>query len=111
MDFFPFSPLHLQLGLYQPIVNSLLCHEFIMTPHLRDMVVINYHKPVGIFQCRQPMGYGKGRPSVSLPRAFWIRYSLSVSRLAVASSRISSLGLLRIARAMAILCRSPPDRL
>ncbi len=50
------------------------------------------------------------RPLIRRPSASWIWYSVSVSRLLVASSRISSRGSCRMARAMAIRCRSPPDR-
>ena len=43
-------------------------------------------------------------------RDFWMAFSISVSTLAVASSRISILGSARIARAIEIRCFSPPDR-
>mmetsp|Transcript_4901 Transcript_4901/g.17201 ORF Transcript_4901/g.17201 Transcript_4901/m.17201 type:complete len:96 (-) Transcript_4901:1755-2042(-) len=51
------------------------------------------------------------RPLATLLRVFMISASVEESRLLVASSQTRSLGLLRIARAMAILCLSPPDNL
>ena len=50
-------------------------------------------------------------PAISRPIASWIFFSVSVSTLLVASSRIRTRGLFRIARAMLIRYRSPPERL
>ena len=48
-------------------------------------------------------------PRVSSVRASWIRCSFSGSMLAVASSRMMGASF-RMARAMEIRCRSPPER-
>ncbi len=50
------------------------------------------------------------RPRIRPSRASWIRRSVSVSTLEVASSRISTRGSLSRARAMAMRCFCPPDR-
>mmetsp|Transcript_163292 Transcript_163292/g.396872 ORF Transcript_163292/g.396872 Transcript_163292/m.396872 type:complete len:252 (-) Transcript_163292:1424-2179(-) len=49
------------------------------------------------------------RPVMSRSRASWIRRSVSLSRALVASSKITRLGLLSIARAIATLCFWPPE--
>ena len=49
------------------------------------------------------------RPATSLDSASWIFHSVSVSTLLVASSRIRMRGLCRIALAIEMRCRSPPD--
>ena len=43
-------------------------------------------------------------PSVRVVKLFWIKASLCVSKLEVASSRIKILGFAKIALAIAILC-------
>ena len=47
---------------------------------------------------------------ISVVRAFWIRCSVSVSTLEVESSNTRILGFISNARAMAIRCFSPPER-
>ena len=49
------------------------------------------------------------RPCISLSSARWMRRSDSVSRADVASSSISTGASLSRARAIAILCRCPPE--
>ena len=51
------------------------------------------------------------RSSSNSARLFWINRSLSLSRLLVASSKTRIFGLARIALAIAILWRCPPDNL
>lgn len=48
-------------------------------------------------------------PLVSLSRVDWINFSFLRSRAEVASSRMSSCGLRRMALAIAIRCFCPPD--
>ncbi len=49
-------------------------------------------------------------PDTNRPIASWIFFSVSVSTLLVASSKIRMRGLFKMARAMLIRWRSPPER-
>lgn len=46
---YPFhSPLHLELRLYQPVINPLPRHQLVMRTHLRNMVIVDNHQSVRV---------------------------------------------------------------
>ena len=101
-----FSLCHPQLRRHQPIVNPLFLQQLIVRANLRNAVAVNYYKPVCIPQGREPVGNGEGSPPLHQPVKGLLDQEFT---LRIQSG--CSLGLFRIALAMAILCRSPPDRL
>ena len=79
---------------------------------LDDPAVIHHQQPVRALHRAQPVRDDECRPPDQQPAsASSISRSLSLSRLLVASSRMSTAGSLRMARAIATRCRCPPESL
>ena len=77
--------------------------------HLDDAAAIHEHHEIGVADGAEAM-MKVVRPSRSMSIAALTRFSVSTSRALVASSRTRMGALLRMARAMAMRWRSPPDR-
>ena len=94
----------------QPRVEPVLCEQLVVAAQLHEPAVVEDRDPVRRADRRQPVRDDDRRPAlISRSSASWTSRSDSLSRALVASSSSRIGGSLRIARAIAIRCRCPPE--
>jgi len=94
------------------VIEPFLIQQFLMGALLDDLAVVDHQDMIGIRMVLRRWAITKlVRPAIRRRRAFWMRASVRVSTLLVASSRIRMAGSTRMARAMASNWRWPWLRL
>ena len=98
------------LGVMESGVGAGLPQEFLMAADLGDSTALQDHDPIGLAQSAEAMRDGDGRSSTHevVQRGLDLALGFGVDAL-VASSKIKILGSVKIARAIEMRWRSPPE--
>ena len=99
-----------ELQFIQPAVRAEFLHQLFVRANVADGAVFEHHDAVGAAHGRKPVRDHKhGTPTIRFCRADCTSDSDSLSSAEVASSRIRIGAFFRMARAMAMRWRSPPE--